>query len=245
MKNARSILLLILALIACDAPKDKKAKKQEPVKDGINRTFRKDGSPLAEINMKGGKKHGIAKNFFPNGKLSLEMNYVEGKREGKSTRYYQDGKVYQESFYKNDKLNGERKRYREDGKLMSVSRWEDDLPCSGLVEYHLDGSKKTDYPSIRFVPVDHLSDGYYLLQMSMSNNVRAVNFYAGRLTPSGCFDLKKLDGIRTSQNGVGELRFDLYPGQFMMEEIHVVAKVKTVLGNEYYTTGTYNLSIRN
>lgn len=237
--------LSLLVLLSCDQPKKKKAAENEKVTNGVQKTFRKDGQLLAEVTMKGGKRNGTAKNYFPNGKVSLEMNYTDGKREGKSKRFYEDGKLFSETEYKNDKMSGERKKYRDDGKLMSVARFENDLPCSGLIEYHLDGTKKTDYPKIVFTPVNKLSEGIYQLRVSLSNGAKSVKFYRGDLSSSGCFDSRKADAIRLIGNGVGEIDYDLMPGQFAMEEVHVVAIYGTAMGNEYYTTGIYNLSIRN
>jgi hypothetical protein len=245
MQKGVFVTCIIACLFSCDPPHKKESKKNEHLKDGVNKTFRKNGKLLAEITMKGGKRNGVAKNYFPNGNVSLEMNYEEGKREGKSVRFYEDGKIYSESFYKNDKLSGERKRYRDDGKLMSVAKFENDNPCQGLIEFRLDGTKKTDFPSIRFDPVDDLSQGIYKIRISMSDKSRGVKFFEGTLSASGCFDSNKVQGIRSVSDGVGELSFELLPGQFLMEELHVIAKVKTILGNEYYATATYNLSIRN
>jgi hypothetical protein len=235
----------VLVLFSCDHPKKKMTQENEKVTDGIQKSYRKDGKLLSEVTMKGGKRNGIAKNFFPNGKMSLEMNYVDGKREGKSKRFYEDGKLYSETEYKNDKMNGERKKYRDDGKLMSVSRFENDLPCSGLIEYHLDGTRKIDYPKIVFSTVNNLSEGIYRLKVSLSNGAKSVKFYRGNLTPSGCFDARKADAIRLVNEGVAEIDYDLMPGQFAMEEVAVVAIYKTNLGNDFFVTGVYNLSIRN
>lgn len=244
MINKMAVLCL-LALFSCDQPKKKKADENEKVTDGVQKTYRKDGKLLAEVTMKGGKRNGVAKNYFPNGKVSLEMNYASGKREGKSKRFYENGKLYSETEYKNDKMSGERKKYRDDGRLMSVARFENDLPCNGLVEYHLDGTKNTESPLIIFTPVNNLSEGIYKLKVVLSNGAKGTKFYRGSLSATGCFDARLADPIRLIGDGVGEIDYDLSPGQFVMEEVKVVAKYNTTLGNEFYVTGVYNLSIRN
>ena len=244
-----ALCLLAVILLNCTPEKKKTDKEAQSDSGGskVVKTKHENGKPRAEISYKDGKQHGFSRSFDRDGKLILELPYVEGKREGLSKKYFAGGKqLYQTTEYKKDKLHGLQTRYRENGKVMSEARYENDFPCLGLKEYLLDNSLKKQYPQIKITPIDRLADhGEYFLQISMSDKVRSVKYYSGKLSPAGCL-VEDLYFILLNQNKkTGQLEYHLPPGGFKMEEVNIIAVVETLMGNTYVTQRTYNLAIDN
>ena len=247
MRTALCLLAVILS--HCSPERKTRDKDVQSGSSGSNivKTKHENGKPRAEISYKDGKQHGLSKSFDRDGKLILELPYAEGKREGLSKKYFAGGKqLYQTTEYKNDKLHGVQTRYRENGKVMSEARYENDFPCLGLKEYLLDNSLKKQYPQIKITPIDRLADrGEYTLEISMSDKVRAVKYYSGKLSPAGCL-VDNLYFILFNQTAkTGQLKYHLPPGGFKMEEVNIIAVVETLMGNTYVTQKTYNLAIDN
>jgi hypothetical protein len=248
MRCAIGILTFFL-LLSCsiDSGKKKKKPKNEDkiVKDGVTKMYYPDGKLRAEVPMKGGRRNGLATEYYTNGKKHLVINYVDGKNHGLTTRYYDTGGLYEETMYEKGEMHGLRKRYRKDGKLASEAKYNNGNPCIGLKEYLTDGTPKKNYPTIVVEPVDRLlKDGTYSLRLSMSDKTQKVTFYEGQLE-GGCIS-QRLDELPpTSVKGVSEMKFFLPPGMYMMQEIPIVAKVKTPQGNYFITLKKYNLAIEN
>lgn len=238
-----SFLILVCFLVACS----EKKKESKPAEDhGVVKSYRADGKLFSEITMMDGKRNGIARNYYSNGKISEEGTYKDDKKDGVYKLFYEDGTLMKETEYKENQLNGWTKKYRADGTQAWQAKFENDMPCANLVEYYLNGTKKTDYPTIVFEPVDRLKElGEFTLKMHLSDRSSVVTFYQGQLTPSGCFDESKTAQVFSEKKGEGRLDYDLGPGGFRMEEIKIIAVVKTVQGNKYITTATYNLAINN
>ncbi|MGC4020739.1 MAG: toxin-antitoxin system YwqK family antitoxin [Cyclobacteriaceae bacterium] len=239
------MMTALLIMLSCEKKSNPKSDDPDK-KDGVIKTYRKDGKLFSEITMKNGKRNGISKNFHPNEKLGMEINYIDDKRDGSFKQFYEDGTLSEESTYKDDHMDGICKKYRKDGTLAWEARFSNDNPCSELTEYYLNGTKKTEYPSIVIKPIDQLREnGDYDLQISLSDKSTIVTFYEGMLTPEGCFDPTKSFQIYPQKNGVATLHYHLMPGRFEMREIHLVAVVKTKQSNKYLTTRHYNLAINN
>lgn len=245
----RALFLLAVIVLNCTPEKKQTVKKSQSDSAGSSIVKRKheNGKPKAEISYKDGKQHGVSKSFDREGKLILELPYVEGKREGLSKKYFAGGKqLYQTTEYKNDKLHGIQTRYRENGKVMSEARFENDFPCLGLKEYLLDNSLKKQYPQIKITPIDRLSDrGEYTLEISMSDKVRSVKYYSGKLSSAGCLVDELYFILFNQTTKTGQLKYHLPPGGFKMEEVNIIAVVETLMGNSYVTQRSYNLAIDN
>ncbi len=73
---------------------------------GLIRTFHdKEKTKLKEeyfihIN----KKEGIQKSYWKNGQLKVEVNYINDNKEGIYKQYYVDGQLCEEVNYVNDKI---------------------------------------------------------------------------------------------------------------------------------------------
>jgi flagellar hook assembly protein FlgD len=242
-----ALILFLEILVSCDSKKlDSYAKHKQPTKDGIVKSYSKNGQLKAELTLKDGKRNGICKNFFPNGKMSLEINYADNLKNGISKRYYESGLVFQETEYQSDQINGLKKKYREDGKLMSIMRYEKDNPCSGLKEFMPDGTQKRIYPKLLIQPVNRLEEkGEYTLILALTEKVRKIHFYKGKLTSSGCLHSGLESIYYNEKTKKGELKYYLSPGGFLMEEVNIIATFETALGNEYIVEEKFNVAIDN
>jgi len=242
------LAVLSLALFSCSQP-EKKDEKNEESKDGtkVIRTTYSNGKPKAEVLYKDGKKNGLSKSFDKEGKISLELPYVNDKREGKSKKYYEGGKqLYQTTEYKDDLMHGMQVKYRENGDVLSEAQYEKNFPCLNLKEFYKDNTLKKEYAKIIVTPIDRLdSQGVYLLQISMSEKVRKVKYYTGKLTASGCMSDDLYSILLNEQTKTGKLTYNLGPGGFMMEELNIIAVAETIYGNSYITQRKYNLAIDN
>ncbi|HOX82050.1 MAG TPA: hypothetical protein PLJ60_09010 [Chryseolinea sp.] len=241
------VLLSGLFLTACNTnPKDKKKNGAADSLNNVVKTTYADGKPKVEIPYKNGKKNGQAKEFYQNGNVFQLIDYVNGKKHGFARRYYETGLIYQETPYDSNKIHGVQKKYRADGKLSAEIPYSFGNACAGIKEYTLDGSLKKNYPSIVIRPVDNiLSRGEYKLVLTMSEKVKEVTYYEGKLTDGKCIGDKTEEICCADRSGEADISFFLPPGQFIMKEINIIAKVKTVQGNYYLTQRNYNVAIEN
>lgn len=240
--------LIAIGILSCYPEKRKGEKTNGKINpDGSKLVTSKyrDGKIKAEITYKDGKRNGASRSYDKNGNLVLELPYVEDKREGTSKKYYAGGKqLSQTTEYRADKMHGKQTKYRENGDLMSEALYENDFPCLGLKQYLTDNTLKREYPTIKITPVDQLeTQGVYLLEMS--EKVRSVKYYSGKLSASGCLTGDLYFIMQDESRKTGKLRYHLSPGGFLMEELNIIAAVTTLQGNIYITQRSYNLAIDN
>lgn len=246
----RAIPFLIL-LVSC-GPGKEKAKSDDSTTVNANgervaRSVYDNGKVKSEIPYKDGKKNGIARTFDRDGSLILELPYVNGVRNGVSKKYYTGGTVLaQTTEYKDDKMNGVQKKYRGNGNLMSEITYENDFPCSDLKEYLENTSLKKKYPSIDVKVQNNVSTtGIYKLNISMSEKVRSVKFYKGKLSATGCLN-DKLDYLLINEaTKVAEVTYHLAPGSFVMEELNIIAVYETLMGNTAIAQRKYHVAADN
>lgn len=245
MKKTLSLFLLIIVASCLPESKETSTAKKKPSKDGVNKSYYPNGTLRAEVPIKDGKKNGLARDYYADGKRRLEIEYVNSEKHGITRMYYQNGNLYEETPYKNGEIQGVKKRFREDGKPSAEAPYHDGEPCMGLKEFLIDGSVKTKYPTIVVTPVDNiLKEDRYILRLKMSDNSRNVTFYTGKLE-NNCLGSNLEQVYQTPAKGVSEIVFYVPHGMFLMEEINIVAKVKTVQGNYYVTQRKHNVAIEN
>lgn len=242
--------LLLLLIVSCNIEssdeKKKNSQKKSVKKNGIAKSNYPDGSLRAEIPMKDGKQHGLAVEYYKNGKKSLEINYVNGIKHGISRRYYEDGTLFKETPYDSGQIHGVEKRYRENGKLAAEVPYRKGNPCMGLKEYLTDGSPRKKYPEIIVKEINNtLLNGKFTLRISMSDGSKSVEYYRGQLLEGNCLSNFMGNIFEGNERGVGEITYTLPSGAFLMEEINIIAKVKTKLGNYYITQRKYNVAAEN
>lgn len=241
----RSITILVAILvISCNTPQNNSSDKGQ--KDGLVKTYSKEGKLVSEINFKDGKRNGIGKSYYKNGNVQLEIPYKDGKREGVVRRFYENGKLYQETEFLQDQQSGWQITYKEDGKKKAEARYEAGEPCTGLKEYLLNGTLKKEYPSIVTRIVDRVRErGEYIVYLSLSNGSRKVKFYRGELSKNGCLTNLLIPLPFNSRTKQGELRYTLPVGSFIMEEVNIVAEATTLTGNSYLIQRKINIALDN
>lgn len=73
---------------------------------GTWKYFHPSGNVKSKGELLNGKKEGIWEHFYDDGSLSFTANYVNDQQDGKCQAFYKNGRLSTESFYKNGKLNG-------------------------------------------------------------------------------------------------------------------------------------------
>lgn len=251
MKLPTPFLLIFFVALACSPRKTPKEESAEDVTinaDGSKtlRSFFKNKKVKSEVTYRDGLRNGIARSYDDGGNLTLEMNYVNDKREGESKRFYTGGAIFQTTQYRNDVMEGKQLKFRSDGRPLSEARYENDYPCLGLMEYFDNGKPRTKFPDLIIKPIDRIAaSGQYTLELSMSSKVTRVKFYTGKLTPSGCLSDSNNGVLMDETRRVGIVKYVLFPGQFIMEELNVVAVVETGNGNSYVCQKAFNVAIKN
>jgi len=243
----KAIILLTVFCCGCLFEKKKSDKKGDLKGEKVQVSKYSNGKTKAEVPYKDGKRNGMSRSFDNKGNIALELPYVNDKREGRSKKYYEGGKqVFQTTEYKDDKIHGMQVKYRLNGAVMSEARFENGFPCNGLKQYLTDNTLKQKYPQIVIKPIDMIeSTGTYVLEISMSEKVREVKYYTGKLSPTGCLTDNLYFVFFDQARRTGVLKYDLQPGGFIMEELNIIAAVETLQGNTYITQRKYNLAIDN
>ncbi|UII22000.1 toxin-antitoxin system YwqK family antitoxin [Fulvivirga ligni] len=246
MKFHRTYLLsLFVLLMACEPTTKKESKSQKRPENGEMKQYRADGSVKTLITYKNGKKNGVSKNFYENGKVRQQVEYVDNIKHGTAITYYESGKKFQVTPYVDGKITGVREKYRMNGALTTEAPYKEDKPCSGLKEYLKDGALKKKYPKIMVREIDNtLKNNEYIVELYMSDHSDDVMFYMGKLDNGGCIASDAMKLV-PQKPGLMQLKYNLPPGAFMMEEMNIIALVKTKLGNIYITTKKFNLAAEN
>lgn len=243
------IFLLISGVIFSSCDIKTKNKKNGSAVDSLNnvvKTKYANGKTKVEIPYKNGRKNGKAMEFYETGKLFQAIDYVNGKKHGFAKRYYETGSLYQETPYDSNRIHGIQKKYRQDGKLSAEMPYSKGNVCSGVKEYTLDGALKKKYPTIVIREVDNiLAHAEYKLVLNMSEKVKDVTYFEGKLTDGKCLGDDAKEICCTDQLGEVDISFFVGPGQFLMKEINIIAKVKTIQGNYYLTQRKYNVAVEN
>ncbi len=246
MRKIIVALLSVFIVTGCQEEKkqDHSGKAKKPLKDGVSRAYFKDGKKKTEIPIKDGKKHGLAIEYYNNGNKFQEVTYKEGIKEGVARKYFETGQLAQETNYLAGLMHGTQKKYRANGKMSSEAEFYKDEPCIGLKEYLLDGTLKKKYPQIVITPKDRiLEDGTYILNISLTDKVKEVEYYVGELTDGKYIGSKASKIWTTDRYGKADITFQLLPGQFIMEKVNIIAKIKTTLGNYYIAQKSTNVAI--
>jgi hypothetical protein len=243
------VLVVAVALTSCildlkkESGSSSSSEKKSGKKNGLIKTYYDNGAIRAEVSYKDGKKNGIARDYYKNGKIHIEIPYVNGIKHGTSKMFYETGQLFRTTEYDSGRMHGWQKKYREDGMLSAEIPYNKDQQCMGLKEYLKDGSLKTNYPTIIITPVNTiLKDNKYILRISMSDK-KPAQFYVGKLEGGCLYDL--MDNILMTSSTTGELPFYVPPRTFIMEELNIIARVKTIQGNEYITQRKYNVAVEN
>lgn len=113
-------------------------------KDGIWKSFYKNGNIKSEITYSTGKKRGFAKVFYEDGQIAEEGTWMEDKWTGKYKSYYRNGKLSYVWNY-NEKGNrcGYQKYFYENGNIKIEGEWANGKESGLVKEYYPNGFLKS------------------------------------------------------------------------------------------------------
>jgi hypothetical protein len=236
------VLGLFLAIFhACDISNGE-AEKTDPY-NGLRKTYRQDGTLLAEVYYKDSIRDGLARNYYKNGKIQLEMTYVNGVRQGIATSFYENGELYMTTPYVDGQINGIQKKFYKGNILMAEIPFKNSEQEEGMREFSKEGKVLSREAKIIFTLVDNTAfENNFQLIMKLSDNSPHAKF--NRYYPAK-------DGNEayayplTTENGKAVETFFLLPGTSKMEKIHIIAERQTRLGNKQIFKSSYNLGIEN
>jgi MORN repeat variant len=247
----KRFILVALILLGCSKPEKKTIDTGDETSTGPNgetivRTKFPTGQVKQEVIFKDGVKNGVARTFDKDGSVILELPYVNNKREGVSKKYYAGGVLAQSTEYKDDLMHGIQTRYRGNGNLMSEARYEFDFPCADLKEYLENKSLKKKYPAIN-VEIENKvkSTGIYLIRISLSERARNIKFYKGKLSATGCMFTGVEYVLKNETSNTGEISYYLPKGSFVSEELNIIATYETLMGNTMILQKKIKVAVNN
>lgn len=244
---------LIYLLISCDQIESYNENDGNIVRDnegkivsGTVKQYKKNKVLYAIRNVKDYKLDGKSTIFYKDGKTIRSIVYYNmGKKNGEAKTYYSNGSIYKEYNYKDGLLDGKQVKYRQNGNIRSIAYYRNGEPGSNLKEYLTNGELKKKYPKIAVETIDKtLLTGDYIVSIHMSDKSKDVTYYMGKLDKDGFISDDAMPMGRR-QNGVLELKYRVLPGQYLVEKLELIAKVKTFQHNYYITTKTYNIAFEN
>ena len=234
------LTFVIATFFSCN-PQRLAGTKNEDKLNGLHKYNYPTGELYIEANYKDSLADGTSKIYYKNGKVFEQSEYRLGIKHGLSVKFHENGMKLSETPYDSGRIHGTQKKYRKDGQLSFEAPYWYDKPCVGLKEFYLSG-KPVDFPTIIIKPVNNLmTDDSYTLELRLSNGSTNVEFYRGYLTGEKYIG-RNVELLHT-KNGVGKVFYFVYERGFVMENINIIAKVKTDLNNYYITQRPYNVSI--
>lgn len=238
----RALVLFVILATALGCAKEEQQTETEKLQ-GLHRFYFPDGTLYLEINYKDSLPHGLAKRYFKSGIIREEAEYRNGVQHGMTKLYYEDGKLSSIIPYDSGRIHGVKKKYRKDGSPAYEAPYHYGQPCVGLVELFLSGRPVDNYPTILVNTKDGRPDSNSItLEFSLSNKSEAVEYFIGELI-DGKYISSTAQALDVS-NGVGKLTYSV-PDGVRQEQLNIVAKIKTSLGNWYITQTRHNVAIGN
>lgn len=244
MKSASlAVIALAFLLTACDFSGADADNLQNDPYNGIRRTYRDDGSLLAEVTYLDSVRHGLARNYYKNGKVQTEMMYANGFRHGEAKQFYESGEIFQVTPYVNDKRQGIQRKYYNGGMLMAEIPFENNNQVQGTKEYSRTGKLITRDVKIVFTLVDKTAfEDKFELISQLSDGSEYVKFFRHF---SGSYSKTDLSYPINTVKGKAVEIFNLWPGHTHKEKIYIRGERTTSLRNKEIFTATYNLDIEN
>lgn len=232
------LISIIILFVSCD---NLNTKSENKVKEDIKRSYYPNKVIKSEIYYDDSAKIKLAKNYYKSGKLATEIPYKNGMREGISKKYYENGKVYRETPFMSNMKNGIQKKYYESGQIMAEIPYKNDMPGKSLKEYTEKGKLKTDYPEIIVKHKNTIQlNGMYTVKIYLSDKSKKVTFYKTKLIDGEYLNTKTSPIY--SENGVAEINYRVLPGQYILEQLDIVAYKTTRLRSPLVLTKKINVA---
>ena len=96
----------------------------DSLRDGPHTYRDRDGKPLFEGELRGGKRHGVWTAYGPTGRVKSRSEYVDGVLEGPTVVFHENGAIYYDGQNHRGKQSGEWKFYDERGALVKTARFD-------------------------------------------------------------------------------------------------------------------------
>jgi hypothetical protein len=235
---------LIIIVSACKTTGESEQVASGGKLNGLHKYYYPDGKVYMEVNFKDSIPHGLTRQYFKNGQVFEETNYKNGVMDGVSKKFYEDGKLSMETPYDSGRIHGVQKKFRKDGTPAFEAPYFYNEPCKGLKEFYLSGDVVTTHPKLIVKAEDRLfKDFKYIVRISLSEKAKA-EFFKGELT-DGKYIGKKAEKLYVEKDGTATVEYYLSPGQFVMEKINIIAKIRTDLGNYLITEQEFRVAAQN
>ena len=101
---------------------------QKVKKNGLSRTYFRNGKIAEELEYKDGLMNGIWKQYFDDGILKLESFYVQDERSGSFTTYYSNGITETFGYFVNNLMEKKWQYFDEEGTLKMTVDYSKGLP---------------------------------------------------------------------------------------------------------------------
>lgn len=190
------------------------------LKHGTWQDFNKEGGLVQELNFKDGVLHGTSTKYtYRTGRVQLRVNYVEGAKQGVEESFYPNGKPKSRVSYNNG--------------------WQ----CAGLQEWDQNGKAIKHDVKINVTEKNEIQlTGKLQYIITLSDPDPADYVYRLYNAKDSCASstilLRKTDDKHI-------LEYILGKGGFVMDNVTIVAKRRTSMGNTFMKFKSFNVSGNN
>lgn len=190
-----------------------------------------------------GFAHGLKVSYYQDGRtVHSKVTFNHGVKQGPAIWYYKSGKIFEYTKFSTGKRDGLTQKYYKNGELLSQCEYHAGDPLPGLIEYHEDGSKITEYPLVSFRKIDKLAfENKVILEISSSVKSKKVKYY--HLLDMG--NGKSAKSYIESKAGLASLEFFVPRGDVLMRNIELYAELPTKLGNILVKKVSYQMAAKN
>lgn len=195
--------------------------------------------------LKDSKKEGTWKKYNEQGKVYEEISFKNDYLDGYTTTYtYRTGHVIQRLHYKDGMKEGKQELFYNNGKPKAILYYHYSKPCVGTEEWDEQGGKiNNDFKiSIR-------EENKLLLENKLNFFIKLENTKENdEVYLIAEKDPEKMATTVYPLEKVGNeylLTYNVPPGGFKMETVHIGAFRKTALGNTYIKTKAITVSANN
>ncbi|OHX67436.1 toxin-antitoxin system YwqK family antitoxin [Flammeovirga pacifica] len=195
-----------------------------------------------------GKRDGIAKTFHKNGKLHMAITYVNGEKHGVAKQFAKDGTLYKEAFYENGYVT-KRKFYHDNGQVKAIETYKNGDVTTDLKEYLSTGKEKTKYPKIQVKLNDDVkSYGKVVLELTLDLRRKKTKFFIRKdetlpLETAEDWD-QNLVFVKMYENR-GVLEIPIPKGHYIDKVIPIYVKYSTIYGRQRVDKIDYRLKAKN
>ncbi|OGX23760.1 MAG: hypothetical protein A2Y03_04815 [Omnitrophica WOR_2 bacterium GWF2_38_59] len=211
-------------------------------KQGVQRSYYKNGNIYKEENYEKGKLNGLVQVFDVNGNLIEKNNFVNDRKEGLSFQYYENGTIKDEVNFKFGIETGLSKNYYKDGSLMVEENYVNNEV--NITIFDRDGSKLGSFYTKdgKFYHENgKILNGLNIVKFSNGNNFIEEEFNDGVLNGSSIVYYES-GNIRSSGNYKKDLpagSFSYYneEGRVEKEEFYDEKENIKIYEKSYYKSG--------